>query len=107
MAVLQPHLAFPSPEVPGDFNHDGVADAADFVVWRKTEDSSVPIGAWGDADRNGVVQVGDQSIWTSNFGMVNDGGAGQGGSSVPEPSPFWLCAMGILAFVTSRARAAH
>ena len=24
-------------ELPGDFNHDGTVDAADYVVWRKTE----------------------------------------------------------------------
>ena len=29
------YLLTPVP-IPGDFNHDGTVDAADYVVWRKT-----------------------------------------------------------------------
>jgi autotransporter-associated beta strand protein len=50
---------------PGDFNNDGVVDAADFVAWRKANGS-----AGGYAD------------WMEQFGETSGGGAVD---SVPEP----------------------
>lgn len=32
--------------LPGDFNHDGVVDAADYVVWRKSDGTSINYGVW-------------------------------------------------------------
>jgi autotransporter-associated beta strand protein len=54
----------------GDYNGDHVVDAADYVVWRKTDGS--PTG---------------YNNWRSNFGASN--GSGSGGGSVPEPTA-WL-----------------
>jgi endoglucanase len=105
MGVLQSHFAFPPPEVPGDFNRDGTVDTADFVTWSKTQNQTVPIGAWGDADRNGVVQVADQAIWASHFGMTSGEGAGQGGSSVPEPAQIWMVVIGAVSALACRTRA--
>ena len=56
--------------LPGDFNRDGKVDAADYVVWRKTDGTP-----------------GGYTEWRTNFGQP----AGGGGtcSSVPEPAT-WL-----------------
>jgi glucose/arabinose dehydrogenase len=55
----------------GDFNADGAVDAADYVVWRKTD---------------GTQPKYDE--WRSNFGESVHAGAGAGGGSagVPEPA---------------------
>lgn len=67
--------------LPGDFNHDGVVNAADYVVWRKGV---------------GVAPTQDNyNLWRSNFGQTFSflgSGWGAGGSSdnVPEPAAIAL-----------------
>jgi hypothetical protein len=52
----------------GDYNSNGSVDAADFVVWRKTLNSSVDLRADGDGD--GVIDQDDYAVWRANFGKV-------------------------------------
>jgi endoglucanase len=85
MGVLQPHLAFPSPQPAGDFNRDGAVDAADYVVWRKSLNELVPLGAGADADRNGIVQQADFNVWRANFGATSGSGSTMDSAIVPEP----------------------
>jgi hypothetical protein len=64
--------------LPGDYNLDGTVDAADYVVWRKT-DSGNPEG---------------YTVWQENFGE-GMGGSGSAGASpsqtgVPEPTTLVL-----------------
>lgn len=67
----------------GDFNLDGIVNAADFVIWR---DSLGDTGTDLAADANGdeVVNTADYDIWVENFGE----GAltASAASSVPEPT---------------------
>jgi len=51
-----------------DFNNDGVVDAADYIVWRKHNNTSVPHGTLGDADHNGQVNSDDYQTWRTQFG---------------------------------------
>jgi hypothetical protein len=87
--------------IPGDYNRNGVVDAADYVIWRKTLDSPVsPQGSGADGNSNGFVEAGDFTFWRENFGrasqiLVNTGsGAGAFEShlsgTVPEPASAWL-----------------
>jgi GH35 family endo-1,4-beta-xylanase len=78
----------------GDFNFDGVVDAADYTVWRDTMGSTTDLRA--DADNNGIVDDGDYGAWVSNFGTVYvAGGAGASASAaVPEPTSAILLAIG-------------
>lgn len=55
----------------GDYNQNGVVDAADYVVWRKT------LGATGitpysgaDGNGNGMVDDADYGVWRSHFGIT-------------------------------------
>jgi hypothetical protein len=65
----------------GDFNQDGVVDAADYVVWRKGLTS-------------GAYTLADYQLWRANFGTMSGGGLSLF-ESVPEPAAIHLL-MGIL-----------
>ena len=70
--------------LPGDFNHDGTVDAADYVVWRKTL-GQTGFALAADGNNNNQIDPGDFNIWRANFGQT----AGSGSSSnatVPEPA---------------------
>ena len=56
------------PTLTGDYNQDNVVDAADYVVWRKTVDSTTDFRADGNGD--GVIDAGDYDVWRANFGAT-------------------------------------
>lgn len=66
----------------GDFNEDGVVDAADYTVWRDTLGSTTDLRA--DANGDQVVDSADYALWRSNFGQM--AGAATGSLRVPEAS---------------------
>jgi hypothetical protein len=57
----------------GDYSGNGEVDAADYVVWRNTVNSVVPIGTGADgygpeAEADGIVDGFDYDFWKSLFG---------------------------------------
>jgi hypothetical protein len=80
----------PSPGLPGDFNGDGKVDAADYVVWRKTDGS----------------QAGYDD-WRTNFGRTSGSGAEQSAGAVPEAASLALLAIGFSAAVSLRRQLAY
>jgi autotransporter-associated beta strand protein len=68
----------------GDYNRNGVVDAADYAVWRKYFNRSVTAGTLADGDGSGFVDDIDYDVWTLSFGNTSLG-AGSG-VQVPEPS---------------------
>jgi hypothetical protein len=63
---------------PGDYNNNGIVDAADYVVWRKSDGT-----------------LAGYNLWRSHFGQPPGSGSGSGGASlfqvaVPEPATFVL-----------------
>jgi hypothetical protein len=75
------YLITPIP-LPGDYNHNGAVDAADYVVWRKTE--GTPAG---------------YNAWRTHFGQPSGSGtaAVSPSSAVPEPAALLLITMGCFA----------
>jgi hypothetical protein len=52
----------------GDYNFDGVVDAADYVHWRSTLGSTNDLRADGSGE--GAVDDGDRMVWAANFGRT-------------------------------------
>lgn len=68
----------------GDYNTDGVVNAADYTVWRDTlGDAGTALLA--DGSGNGLVDAADYQIWKNNFGAIS-GTASAIFTSVPEPT---------------------
>jgi len=63
----QPMLFFGG-ELQGDYNLDGLVDAADYSVWRDALGSGDNLAA--DGNHDGVVGPEDYDIWKANFGAV-------------------------------------
>ena len=68
---------------PGDYNADGLVDAADYVVWRRALDSTTDLRADGNGDR--VIDTGDFDVWRANFGATYANGFGAD-TAIPEPA---------------------
>ena len=77
--------------LPGDYNLDGTVDAADYVVWRKSEGTTniLPNDQLG-----GTIDSRQYNQWRANFGATADGAAavaassatGSDSATVPEPT---------------------
>lgn len=74
----------------GDYNNDGSVNAADYVLWRKFNGTSITLP---NDPTPGSVTPADYTVWRTNFGQSNSG-AGSGISNVPEPSSMvWLACL--------------
>jgi hypothetical protein len=93
--------------LPGDYNDDGVVNAADYVVWKNHEGESVALANEDPVTTPGEVTQGDYYVWRHNFGRTI--GSGAVGSAfdvvVPEPASATLLALaGLLAAAIWRRR---
>ena len=90
--------------VPGDYNSDGVVDAADYVVWRQHQGQTFALPNEGAGQSPGIVDAADYTFWKSRFGATSGSGSGAGGTSaraVAEPSTCWLLIVGFVIAVPS------
>ncbi|QDT68868.1 hypothetical protein MalM25_17930 [Planctomycetes bacterium MalM25] len=67
--------------VDGDYNNDGVVDAADYTVWR--DNVGEPEGTLPNDNEGGVIGVAQYNAWTTNYGATN---AAPAAAAVPEPA---------------------
>jgi hypothetical protein len=81
-------------DLPGDYNHDGIVDAADYSVWRDSLGQS-GVGLAADGNHNNIIDSGDYSVWTTHFGQVAGSGA-HAHSTIPEPTDWILLIAGML-----------
>ncbi len=77
--------------LPGDYNTDGVVNAADYVVWRKSVGANVPNFSGADGNGDGGVDQGDLSVWRANFDRTILGG-GSGSGALVEAAASGLAA---------------
>ena len=86
-------VVVPTPLI-GDFNEDGIVDAADYVVWRKAS----PTDTLPNDDTPGAVDASDFDDWRANFGKSEPASsAALGAEPVPEPAGVLLLFIAILA----------
>lgn len=88
-----------SPSLAGDFNENGIVDAADYVVWRKNEGTSNDL----PNDTTGVDTIGSAqyTLWRNNFGSMAT--TGSSAHAIPEPSAILcLTAASLAAFFVRR-----
>lgn len=80
-------LAAP-PGVAGDYNGNGVVDAADYVVWR----NGGPLQNEVASVTPGTVTAEDYDAWRARFGNISASGSGSG-AAVPEPAALGLAGL--------------
>jgi hypothetical protein len=69
----------------GDYNGNGIVDAADYTVWRDTFGQSVTNGTGADGSGNGTVDQADYDAWVMHFGESSPGSGAFASAAVPEP----------------------
>jgi hypothetical protein len=97
------------PLLAGDYNDDGVVDAADYTMWR--DNLGAAAGTLPNDVDGGEIGQDQYDTWVTNFGAASGGGAGSlVNSAVPEPSSICLlvamCMMTTL-FKRSASRKPH
>jgi hypothetical protein len=93
-------LVLVSDGLPGDFNRDGMVDAADYVVWRDTFEQTGNLAA--DANEDNIVDADDYVLWRANFGRSDSAATGALQAAVPEPSSLALILAAGIAMLSLR-----
>lgn len=93
--------------VAGDFNRDGVVDAADYTVWRDNLGASDEAALNGNGDGLNGVDQADYLLWRANYGQTIANPIGNT-QSAPEPTAILMATLwGILAHAVVGAYAAE
>lgn len=72
----------------GDFNNDGIVDAADYSVWRDSLGLTGQTPYSGaDADGDGQITQADYNLWVANYGATS---LQSSSVAVPEPTSLLL-----------------
>ena len=85
----------------GDYNQNGIVDAADYALWRDTNgDIGKDLAA--DGNENGMVDAADYDVWRAHFGNTANLGGGAylpDTAAVPEPATWlWFAVVLLLGF---------
>jgi hypothetical protein len=84
------------PILAGDYNDNGIVDAADYTAWR---DALAAAASLANDLTPSTVDESDFAYWRDHFGESMNSGAGTGASlaAVPEPSSGGMIALGAVA----------
>jgi hypothetical protein len=91
--LTRKYLGLPPSQLPGDYNEDGVVDAADYVVYRNhlgqffALPNENPVAA-----TEGFVDTEDYDFWRAHFGTAASAAAET--PAIPEPAAHWLALVG-------------
>jgi hypothetical protein len=83
----------------GDYNKNGIVDAADYTVWRDSLGSTTNLAA--DGNESGAIDAGDYDVWVSKFGNHSGSGA-NATAAVPEPPTQMMFLIAILTLCVHR-----
>lgn len=99
--VLKGVSSGPANSIPGDFNNNGVVDAADYVLWRKNQRTT---NVLANDPYGPLVSDSQFALWRSNFGKTIGQGAGTALNSgaVPEPGAMLLVFVVLMGAATLR-----
>jgi hypothetical protein len=89
-------------DLPGDYNQNGVVDAADYTMWRDQLGQMFTLPNENPAAATpGLVDPEDYDFWKANFGMMAGSGAGPitAPQAVPEPPSIALVLLAVLGLV--------
>jgi hypothetical protein len=87
--------------ISGDYNANGTVDAADYVVWRKTDGTQTTLP---NDETPGSVTTADYAVWRTNFGRTALGAALGSASAVPEPHALLLGLLAAMSAIWLRQR---
>jgi hypothetical protein len=95
-----PHLSirWPSTHI-GDYNGDGVVDAADYIIWRSCEGTSTPLA---NDPLGGFIDDSHHAQWAAHFGAVF--AEMHANAAIPEPSACTLMFLALLGIPCGRRR---
>jgi PEP-CTERM motif len=89
----------------GDYNNNGVVDAADYTTWRDNLGGATLTNR--DPANTGAVTTADYTSWVTHFGNTAGPGSGAGlasGGAVPEPASIVLAALGVFGLIGAARR---
>ncbi|MGL4512941.1 MAG: matrixin family metalloprotease, partial [Lacipirellulaceae bacterium] len=75
--------------LPGDYNGDGLVNAADYSRWRDTLGATVSPFTAADGDGDGSVGQSDYAVWVANYGRSS-------ATAIPEPLSMALAALSMI-----------
>ena len=89
--VYGPFGPVSAPGLSGDFNNNGIVDAADYTVWRNNLGAPTEAALNGNGNGTNGVDQADYALWKSNFGASLGSGSGSSqaiatSAAVPEPT---------------------
>lgn len=93
--------------VPGDYNGNGVVDAADYTTWRDHLGQTFQLSNEVAGVTPGSVTPEDYTAWKSRFGSSGSGAALGGNAAVPEPTSVGLCLLVLACGAICRTRPAN
>ena len=94
--VVEPTI----PTLAGDYNDDGVVDAADFTVYRDNWNSTTELEA--DGSGNGVIDLADYTVWVNAYGDSSSNTSSA--ASIPEPTALLLSTLALSLLVSCRSQ---
>ena len=86
--------------IEGDYNNDGIVDAADYTVWRDSLGLTGE-GLAADGDQDGEIDQDDYGVWVSNFGQA---ASTSSSTTIPEPAAWLIATIALLAAGVRRQR---
>jgi GH35 family endo-1,4-beta-xylanase len=95
-------LVIPAPILLGDYNDDGVVNAADYVVWRNHQGTDAVLP--NDPTPGEVTEL-DYDVWVTNYGTTAEGL--DDSQAVPEPATATLLTLAACGLAWRRQRSPH